>query len=103
MLTVVPLRSGCGWVQREGGPKEDIRPGDVAWIPLGEKHWHGATRTNTSADRFMSFGREATVSESSTLSGTLAAVERSPQEPAVPWIAVLTQGVSGVPLLSPSL
>jgi quercetin dioxygenase-like cupin family protein len=37
---------GCGWVQREGGPKEEIRPGDVVWIPAGEKHWHGATKTS---------------------------------------------------------
>jgi len=37
---------GCGWVQREGGPKEEIRPGDVVWIPAGEKHWHGATITS---------------------------------------------------------
>lgn len=37
--------SGCGWVQREGGPVEEIRPGDVVWISPGEKHWHGATRT----------------------------------------------------------
>ena len=35
--------SGCGWVQREGGPVEEIRPGDVVWFPPGEKHWHGAT------------------------------------------------------------
>ncbi|MFL5316274.1 MAG: cupin domain-containing protein, partial [Microvirga sp.] len=35
--------AGCGWAQREGGPKEEIRPGDVVWIPAGEKHWHGAT------------------------------------------------------------
>lgn len=34
---------GCGWVQRDGGPVEEIRPGDVVWIPAGEKHWHGAT------------------------------------------------------------
>ena len=34
---------GCGWVQREGGPVEEIRPGDVVWFPPGEKHWHGAT------------------------------------------------------------
>jgi quercetin dioxygenase-like cupin family protein len=33
---------GCGWVQREGGRKEEIRPGDVVWFPPGEKHWHGA-------------------------------------------------------------
>ena len=34
---------GLGWAQREGGPVEDIRPGDVVWFPPGEKHWHGAT------------------------------------------------------------
>ena len=39
------VTAGCGWVQRDGGPKEEIRPGDVVWIPAGEKHWHGATAT----------------------------------------------------------
>ena len=39
------VTSGCGWVQREGGPVEEIRPGDVVWFPPGEKHWHGATAT----------------------------------------------------------
>jgi quercetin dioxygenase-like cupin family protein len=34
---------GCGWVQREGSPIEEIRPGDVVWFAPGEKHWHGAT------------------------------------------------------------
>ena len=38
--------SGLGWVQREGGPIEEIRPGDVVWFEPGEKHWHGATPTN---------------------------------------------------------
>jgi quercetin dioxygenase-like cupin family protein len=33
---------GCGWVQREGGPIEEIRAGDIVWSPPGEKHWHGA-------------------------------------------------------------
>ena len=37
------VTSGLGWVQREGGPVEEIRPGDIVWIPPGEKHWHGAT------------------------------------------------------------
>ena len=37
------VTAGCGWAQRDGGPKEEIRPGDVVWIPAGEKHWHGAT------------------------------------------------------------
>jgi mannose-6-phosphate isomerase-like protein (cupin superfamily) len=35
--------SGCGWVQSEGGRKQEIGPGDVVWCPPGEKHWHGAT------------------------------------------------------------
>ena len=36
---------GLGWAQREGGPVEEIRPGDVVWFSPGEKHWHGATPT----------------------------------------------------------
>ena len=39
------VTAGCGWAQREGGPIETIRPGDVVWIAPGEKHWHGATPT----------------------------------------------------------
>ena len=39
------VTSGCGWAQRWGSPREEIRPGDVVWIPAGEKHWHGATAT----------------------------------------------------------
>ncbi|MFT3989201.1 cupin domain-containing protein [Aestuariivirga sp.] len=38
--------SGLGWAQREDGPVEEIRPGDVVWFPPGEKHWHGATAAN---------------------------------------------------------
>jgi quercetin dioxygenase-like cupin family protein len=37
--------SGVGSVQREGGPVEQIRPGDVVWFEAGEKHWHGASST----------------------------------------------------------
>jgi len=36
------VTAGAGWAQREGGPKEEIRAGDVVWFPPGEKHWHGA-------------------------------------------------------------
>lgn len=39
------VMTGLGWVQRDGGPIEEIRPGDVVWFPPGEKHWHGATAT----------------------------------------------------------
>src|SRR3954454_10299625 len=36
------VTAGSGRVQREGGPIEEIRPGDVVWFPPGEKHWRGA-------------------------------------------------------------
>ncbi|MCW5693215.1 MAG: cupin domain-containing protein [Pseudolabrys sp.] len=39
------VTSGLGWAQKDGGPIEEIRPGDVVWFPPGEKHWHGATAT----------------------------------------------------------
>ena len=39
------VTAGCGWAQREGGDREEIRPGDIIWFPPGEKHWHGATAT----------------------------------------------------------
>ena len=41
------VTAGCGRVQREGGPIEEIRPGDVIWFPPGERHWHGATPTTS--------------------------------------------------------
>ena len=37
------VTAGCGWVQRDGEPIQEIRPGDVVWFAPGEKHWHGAT------------------------------------------------------------
>ncbi len=39
------VTAGCGLVQQEGGPIEEIRPGDVVWFPPGVKHWHGAAAT----------------------------------------------------------
>jgi quercetin dioxygenase-like cupin family protein len=27
------ITSGLGWVQREGGPVEEVRSGDVVWFP----------------------------------------------------------------------
>lgn len=37
------VTSGVGWIQRDGGPIEEIRSGDIVWISPGLKHWHGAT------------------------------------------------------------
>jgi len=39
------VAAGGGRAQREGGPMEEIRQGDVVWFAPGEKHWHGATAT----------------------------------------------------------
>ena len=39
------VTAGAGRAQRWGGPIEEIQPGDVVWIPPGEKHWHGAAPT----------------------------------------------------------
>jgi len=40
---ILIVTDGTGWIQRWGGPIEEIRKGDVIWIPAGVKHWHGAT------------------------------------------------------------
>lgn len=37
------VTDGTGWIQQWGGQKQEIRKGDVVWIPAGQKHWHGAT------------------------------------------------------------
>jgi quercetin dioxygenase-like cupin family protein len=42
---VLIITIGCGRAQREGGPIEEIRPGDVIVFAPGEKHWHGAAPT----------------------------------------------------------
>ncbi|WP_062227443.1 (R)-mandelonitrile lyase [Aureimonas frigidaquae] len=39
------VTAGLGLVQREGGPIEEVRPGDIVWFPPGERHWHGAAPT----------------------------------------------------------
>ena len=39
------VTSGCGWTQCEGGPRTEIRAGDVVWCPCRQRHWHGATDT----------------------------------------------------------
>ena len=42
---ILIVTGGCGRAQREGGPVEEIRPGDVVVFAPGEKHWHGAAPT----------------------------------------------------------
>lgn len=40
------VTSGVGWTRCEGGPKAEIRAGDIVWCPPGHRHWHGATPTS---------------------------------------------------------
>jgi quercetin dioxygenase-like cupin family protein len=39
------VTAGAGLIQQWGGPIQEMKPGDVVWIPPGVKHWHGATAT----------------------------------------------------------
>ena len=39
------VTAGVGYVQQEGSPRQEIRPGDIVWIPPHVRHWHGATAT----------------------------------------------------------
>jgi quercetin dioxygenase-like cupin family protein len=36
------VTEGVGRCQREGGPIEELRPGDRVFFEPGENHWHGA-------------------------------------------------------------
>jgi 4-carboxymuconolactone decarboxylase len=36
------VTSGIGRVQRWGDAIDEMRQGDIVWIPPGQKHWHGA-------------------------------------------------------------
>ena len=40
------VTAGCGWIQKDGGPIEEVHPGDVVWFEPNERHWHGAPPTN---------------------------------------------------------
>jgi quercetin dioxygenase-like cupin family protein len=44
---ILIVTEGVGWIQQWGGAVQEMRKGDVVWIPAGVKHWHGATPTTT--------------------------------------------------------
>src|SRR3954466_14632585 len=46
---VLIVTAGTGRVQRWGDPVDEIRQGDVVWIPPGQKHWHGAAPNSSMA------------------------------------------------------
>jgi len=37
------VTQGRGWLQEWGKAAEILKQGDIAWIPPGVKHWHGAS------------------------------------------------------------
>ena len=39
------VTDGVGWTQCEGGPRTEIRAGDLIWCNCGRRHWHGASST----------------------------------------------------------
>jgi len=41
------VAEGHGRVQRWDGPVEEIAAGDIVWFPANEKHWHGASPTES--------------------------------------------------------
>ena len=46
---VLIVTAGTGRVQRWGDAVEEIRQGDVVWIPPAQKHWHGAAPNSSMA------------------------------------------------------
>ena len=46
---ILIVTAGVGRVQQWGGAVQEIRPGDVVWIPPSVKHWHGAAPTTAMA------------------------------------------------------
>ena len=38
------VTSGVGYYQAWGEPIQIIKAGDVVWVPIGLKHWHGASK-----------------------------------------------------------
>lgn len=37
------VTQGRGWLQEWGKEAQALNQGDIAWIPPGVKHWHGAS------------------------------------------------------------
>jgi 4-carboxymuconolactone decarboxylase len=71
------VTSGVGRVQRWGDPVDEIRPGDVVWIPPGQKHWHGA---------------------SPSVGMTHIAIAERPEGKSVDWMEKVTDEEYGAPL-----
>lgn len=54
---ILNVVAGQGIVATDGGETAEIRPGDIVWIPPGERHWHGAARSSYMVHVATSLGR----------------------------------------------
>jgi quercetin dioxygenase-like cupin family protein len=53
---LIQVVSGRGLICSDGGPVEQMRAGDVIWVPAGERHWHGSEPDNFVVHVAASFG-----------------------------------------------
>lgn len=53
---VLHITHGEGWLQSASGEGRVLTPGDVAHIPAGEPHWHGATAESLMSHVAVSIG-----------------------------------------------
>ena len=49
------VTAGFGWVQREGGPIEEVRPGDVVWFPA-RREALARSNADDGADAYRHYG-----------------------------------------------
>ena len=80
------VTAGVGWAQREGGPVEEIRPGDVVWFPPGEKHWHGGTATTAMAHIAVQEALDGKAVECTSQMNSMALDERVVTQPTVTFV-----------------
>lgn len=53
---ILQVTIGSGWVCSEGEAPQRLQPGDVVWVPPGERHWHGASTGSAMAHLAISLG-----------------------------------------------
>lgn len=90
------VTGGCGWAQRDGGPVEVIRPGDVVWFPPGgealawgdghdgdDAHRHcERSSTAKSSSGWSAFRKNSTVRGFRTINGFCDLILAAPRSPA---------------------
>jgi len=54
---ILQVTSGSGFVCTAGEEPRVLRPGDVVWVPPGERHWHGAAPGTFMSHLAISLGR----------------------------------------------